>query len=76
MLFALWFLIVFLFYTSYYAGGVNYNAGIDVRYFASAFHVVAILAAYGFLSVLNFIHNIEARAKNTKKAKASKSHIN
>jgi len=76
MLFALWFLIVFLFYTSYYAGGVNYNAGIDVRYFASAFPVVAILAAYGFLSVLNFIHNIEARAKNTKKAKASKSHIN
>ena len=75
-IFALWFLIVFLFYTSYYAGGVNYGAGDDVRYFASAFPVVAILAAYGFLSVLNFIHNIEEKRKSIKKTEPSKSRIN
>ena len=51
--FLLWFAIVFLFYTSYYAGGVNYSAGDDVRYFISAFPVIAVLAAYGFVSIFN-----------------------
>ncbi|MEM3661568.1 MAG: glycosyltransferase family 39 protein [Candidatus Micrarchaeaceae archaeon] len=66
-IFASWFIIVFIFYTSYYGGGVNYNAGDDVRYFISAFPAVAILAAYGFISVFNFIGAVRTRPRKSKK---------
>ncbi|MEM0149196.1 MAG: glycosyltransferase family 39 protein [Candidatus Micrarchaeaceae archaeon] len=65
---ASWFLIVLIFYSSYYGGSVNYNAGDDVRYFVSAFPAVAILAAYGFISVLNFIGAARTKLRKPKKA--------
>ncbi|MEM3208330.1 MAG: glycosyltransferase family 39 protein [Candidatus Micrarchaeaceae archaeon] len=71
-IFVSWFLIVFIFYTSYYAGGVNYGAGDDVRYFASAFPAIAILAAYGFISIFNLVG--VARVK-LRKPNEPKSHI-
>lgn len=54
-IFTLWFLAIFLFYSSYYAGGVNYGAGDDVRYFSSAFPAIAALAAYSFVSIFDYI---------------------
>ncbi len=54
---ALWFLTIFVFYTSYYAGGVLYSAGDDVRYFIDAFPVVALTASYSFFSILKYIEN-------------------
>ena len=41
----LWFLAVFLFYTSYYAGGALYSNGDDIRYFLLAFAPISILAS-------------------------------
>ncbi|MGC8670142.1 MAG: ArnT family glycosyltransferase [Candidatus Micrarchaeia archaeon] len=47
----LWFGIVFAFYAAYYGGGVLYSTGDDVRYLASSFPVVAMLAAYGIVGI-------------------------
>ncbi len=74
-LLALWFFVVFVFYTSYYAGGVNYGAGDDVRYFTSAFPVIAILAAYGFLFLYNFISGILSGGKNAEEHKNKRGRI-
>jgi hypothetical protein len=77
-IFTLWFLVVFLFYTSYYAGGVNYGVGDDVRYFSSAFPAVAVLAAYGFMSVLGYINLMKTKSgitKNPKVLKIRKSYV-
>ncbi len=50
-LLAAWFSIVLIFYTSYYAGGVLYGLGSDVRYFMLDFPVVSILMAAGAIYV-------------------------
>jgi len=70
-IFTLWFLDIFLFYTSYYAGGVNYGAGDDVRYFSSAFPAIAALAAYGFVSIFDYI-KIKIKSKGKKSQKTLK----
>jgi hypothetical protein len=70
-IFTLWFLAIFLFYTSYYAGGVNYGVGDDVRYFSSAFPTIAVLAAYGFASIFDYI-KIKAKSKGKKNQKVLK----
>ena len=45
-LLVLWFLAIFLFYTSYYAGGALYSNGDDIRYFLLAFAPISILASF------------------------------
>jgi len=70
-IFILWFLDIFLFYTSYYAGGVNYEMGDDVRYFSSAFPAIAVLAAYGFVSTFDYI-KIKIKSKGKKSQKMLK----
>lgn len=41
----IWFVIVFTFYSAYYAGSVTYGIGSDMRYYLLDFPVIAILAA-------------------------------
>jgi hypothetical protein len=55
---ATWFMIVLVFYTSYYAGGVLFSGGLDARYFMTAFPVMAILTANGSYSVVNRVTRI------------------
>ncbi len=71
----LWFAIVFLFYTAYYAGGVLYGAGDDVRYFMSAFPVMALLAAYGIMGTYKAVEpklRIVLKAKSADKKRKIK----
>ncbi|MGC8669996.1 MAG: ArnT family glycosyltransferase [Candidatus Micrarchaeia archaeon] len=75
LLLLLWFIVVFIFYSSYYAGGVNYGSGDDVRYFTSAFPVIAILAAYGFITIFNFL-DARLRARNRVKTLVPRSSRN
>lgn len=51
---AVWFLIPFVFYTSYYGGGVLYGFGDDVRYFTILFPVISILAATGIVALYDY----------------------
>ncbi|MEM0201605.1 MAG: glycosyltransferase family 39 protein [Candidatus Micrarchaeaceae archaeon] len=46
----LWFLIIFIFYTAYYAGGALYSNGDDIRYFLLAFPVISIFASLTAIS--------------------------
>ncbi|MGC8687696.1 MAG: ArnT family glycosyltransferase [Candidatus Micrarchaeia archaeon] len=62
-----WFLIVFMFYTTYYAGSVNYGVGDDVRYFLSAFPPIAIAASYGFMSIFDYLGSKHGARKGKKR---------
>lgn len=66
----IWFFGLFVIYTAYYAGGVLFSAGIDVRYFLSAFPAVAILASYGLLQLWSLATSASGRrARARKRAK-------
>ena len=45
----LMFAVIFVFYTSFYAGGVTYGLGVDTRYFLGDFAVIAMLSGFGFV---------------------------
>ncbi|MEM3841260.1 MAG: glycosyltransferase family 39 protein [Candidatus Micrarchaeaceae archaeon] len=56
-----WFLIIFLFYSSYYGGGALYGLGADMRYFLSDFACISIIAGIGGAFIIsksiNYIKN-------------------
>lgn len=52
---SLWFLIIFLFYSSYYGGGALYSVGDDIRYLFPDFVVMAILSSFGFFWVYRLL---------------------
>lgn len=55
---AFWFLLVFVFYTSYYGGGALYGGGDDIRYFIAAFPAIATLAALGICELCALLPNL------------------
>jgi len=59
------FLLIFLFFTGYYAGGVFAQAGANIRYYMDDFAIMAMLAAIGGKSVyswtLSILHTDRAK---------------
>ncbi|MDE1822924.1 MAG: glycosyltransferase family 39 protein [Candidatus Micrarchaeota archaeon] len=53
-----WFLAIFLFYTSYYAGSALYGLGVDARYFLGSFAALSVFAGYGFVQAYEFIRGM------------------
>jgi 4-amino-4-deoxy-L-arabinose transferase-like glycosyltransferase len=67
-----WFLIIFVFYTSYYGGSVLYSSGDDVRYFLLAFIPVSMFAAFGLTNAYDYILGAWRNAFSVKRHRIKK----
>ena len=52
------FAIIFIFYTSFYAGGVEYGLGVDSRYFFGDFAAIALFSGFGFGYMYDMIKSV------------------
>ena len=65
------FAIIFIFYTSFYAGGIEYGLGVDSRYFFGDFAAVAIFSGFGFIYLYEMAVGVLGAHKISKKNRQS-----
>ena len=57
--------IIFIFYTSFYAGGFEYGLGVDSRYFFGDFAVIALFSGFGFVYLYDILKKSVPRFKRS-----------
>ncbi|MHB1830759.1 MAG: ArnT family glycosyltransferase, partial [Candidatus Micrarchaeaceae archaeon] len=65
------FAVIFTFYTAFYAGGVLYSLGDDVRYFLGDFAALSLFSGFGFVSSYDLIKQNLSSKKQGKKARSA-----